>query len=347
MSTRRRVAVGTEATSSRAAVGLAYVQRAAAAAPIPRRAPFAVGAFGPTEAEDAVPSTLGVLEAIRRRSRGVPVTITFVGGSGTDFDAPLGGLANPASGAPLADDDLFIFFGSQSVYDRSFPPGALSLAWSSQAVQWLSAIPAPVPDHIGPFALDGELARAYRRRAAEDWARFLDHRARELRASGRLVVVGAAADPSGDSGWGGLFELANESLRDMVRDGVLRAGEYEAMTIPVWYRTPEEFLQPFFGQEVNEDLELEDHAPILLPDVLRERLTEDGDVEGYAIARARDFVRANGRALFASLAGDRTAPEREQLTRELEERLGRRIEHTPDAAACCPCVYQLLIAKAS
>ena len=142
------------------------------------------------------------------------------------------------------------------------------------------------------------------------------------------------------------MRLANDSLRAMVDEKWLRPDEYARMMIPSYRRTPEEFLQPFFGQEVNEDLELEDHSLVILPDILHERLEETGDVDAYAAARADQFSATYGPSLFAALDADRSADDGRSLTESFTSQLARRGKEDPEEAECNWRVCQLLIAKA-
>ncbi|HET7446066.1 MAG TPA: hypothetical protein VFJ57_15575 [Solirubrobacterales bacterium] len=134
-------------------------------------------------------------------------------------------------------------------YESLFPPGFLSLGWSSIAVHWLSRVARPIPDHIYCSFAQGEVREALREQSATDWRAFLTHRARELRPGGRLVVVGGAALDDGSSGAEGLMEMANSALQELITAGELTEAEYVAMTIPTWNRTTPEFLAPLESGE--------------------------------------------------------------------------------------------------
>jgi hypothetical protein len=97
----------------------------------------------------------------------------------------------------------------RSFYEQVLPPEHVHLAWSSYAVMWLSRIPTQISGHF--YAGRGTDAErdAFRRQAAEDWRSFLALRARELRPGGRLVIVLAASNDAGDSGFEDLMEHAN------------------------------------------------------------------------------------------------------------------------------------------
>lgn len=325
---------------------LPYLERAAKTAPIPRRAAFGVADYGSWRSRSAVAPLRSLVGTLRRRSKGMPICITHTDHPNSDFNQLIAGLDRLEDSYMAAADHLFSYVEGRSFYERLFPPATISVGWSALAVQWLSAPAGAISDHIwsprASEALSAELAE----RAASDWAGFLDHRAHEMRAAGRLVVLGGASDQHGESGADGLMEMANASLQAMVDARWLRADEYERMMIPTYRRTPEEFLQPFFGQEVNEDLELEDHSLVILPDLLHERFEEAGDVDAYASARAAQFTATYGGSLFGVLDEDRSHDDRRSLIESFGQQLTHRVKEDPAEAECNWRVCQLLIAKA-
>lgn len=325
---------------------LPYLERAGKTAPIPRRAAFGVADYGSWRSRSSIVPMRTLVQTLRRRSKGMPISITHADRPGSDFNQLMVEL-HDSEDSYLADGDhLFSFVEGRSSYERLFPPATISVGWSALAVQWLSAPVGASFNHIWSPRASSSLSFNLAERAASDWAGFLDHRAHEMRAAGRLVVLGGASDQHGETGADGLMDMANASLHAMVEERWLRADEYARMMIPTYRRTPEEFLQPFFGQEVNEDLELEDHSLVILPDLLHERYEDDGDVDAYARERAAQFTATYGDSLFRVLDEDRTSDDRRSLAENFLEQLTRRVKEDPAEAECNWRVCQLLIAKA-
>lgn len=325
---------------------LPYLERAAKTAPIPRRAAFGIADYGSWRSRSAILPLRTLVGTFRRRSKGVPICITHTDLPNSDFNQLIVEL-DESEDSYLADaDHLFSYVEGRSFYERLFPPATISVGWSALAVQWLSAPAGAIEDHIWSPRAGEALSADLAEKAASDWAGFLDHRAHEMRAAGRLVVLGGASDQHGESGADGLMEMANASLQAMVDEDWLRGPEYERMMIPTYRRTPEEFLQPFFGQEVNEDLELEDHSLVILPDLLHERYEEDGDVDAYASARAEQFTATYGASLFGGIDDDRSRDDRRALLESFVRQLTHRVRGAPADAECNWRVCQLLIAKA-
>jgi hypothetical protein len=107
-------------------------------------------------------------------------------------------------------------------------------------------------DHSRPGAgriQQGPDARAaYAWQADEDWRSFLTHRAREMRAGARLVILTMARDDSGDFGYRPLLGAMYASLLDLIDQGLIRTEEVRRMAIPTVGRTRAEFLSPL-GQD--------------------------------------------------------------------------------------------------
>jgi hypothetical protein len=240
---------------------------------------------------------------------------------------------------------VFALAAGRSFYDALLPKGMLALGWSSIAVHWLSDVPTPIEDHIYCSFAAGRARDALRERSALDWRTFLRHRADELRSSGRLVVVGGAAEEDGGSGAEGLMEAADAALRDLVAAGQLGDGEYRRMTIPTWNRTLSEFTAPFESGELAGTLELRRSALRSLPDAYFEAYRRDGGLDRYVESVADFFRAAFEESLLASLDPSRGDASREAVAVAFRTGLRRRIAADPQAAACAWHVAVLDIAR--
>jgi hypothetical protein len=130
----------------------------------------------------------------------------------------------------------------------------------------------------------------------------------------RLLIVGSGADQQGNSGAEGLIDLANVVLQQLVKKGTLDAKEYQEMAIPTYYRTAQEWKEPF-GSDSNvaQSLALDRFEEFLLPDVYLERCQQNGDAEAFAEAYAGFFKAAFEPCLFANLSDKRTSKSRQQI----------------------------------
>jgi hypothetical protein len=68
-----------------------------------------------------------------------------------------------------------------------------------------------------------------------------------------------------------LIDLANAVLQDLVKDRVLSADEYNEMAIPTYYRTAQEWKEPFSSDsDIAQSLALDRFEEFVLPDVYLE-----------------------------------------------------------------------------
>lgn len=93
-----------------------------------------------------------------------------------------------------------------------------------------------------------------------------------MQPSARLLIVGSGANQQGDSGAEGLIDLANAVLQELVKDRMLSADEYKEMAIPTYYRTAQEWKEPFSSDSnIAQSLTLDRFEEFVLPDASLER----------------------------------------------------------------------------
>lgn len=305
-----------------------WLEEAAAAVPPPEPPlPFVIADLGAAGGGNSLEP---MRRALAARAGTGPALVVHTDIPANDFSALFREIQEDPR-TYLGPPDVHALAAGRSFYESLFPAGFVSLAWSSIAVHWISAIPRPIPGHIFSTFATGAVADAFRERAAEDWRAFLTHRARELRPGGRMIVVGGAAEDDGTAGAEGLMRMADGALAAMVDAGVLTAAEVERMTIPTWNRTVGEYLAPFDGQDA---LELRRHGFHSLPDPQLAAYREHGDRERYAADVTGFFRAAFGDSLLAALDPERTAEDRAAIDAELVRRLRAAVAAAPERAAC-------------
>ena len=140
---------------------------------------------------------------------------------------------------------MFCFASGTSIYHQIFPPNHIAFGYSAITEHWLSRKPCNIPDEIWSPRATGKVRDAWAAQAITDWAAFLQYRVLEMQPSARLVIVGSGANQQGKSGAEGLTDLANAVLQQLVKNRTLYPREYEEMAIPTYYRTAEEWKEPF------------------------------------------------------------------------------------------------------
>lgn len=274
--------------------------RAAELVPLPEPpAPLLIADYGAATAHNALLPIQAAIAAFRRRTpRDQPVLVMHTDRSDNDFCALFETLASDPDSYLSRDAATFASAVGRSFYAQILPSDSIRLGWSSWAIQWLSRLPMPVPDHVVPeFSSDPQVVGAAARQAATDWHEFLAFRGRELAPGGRLMVLTIGVDESGEPGMRPLVDAIYATLRDIAADGLISAAELEAMTIPMVGRSARELASPFSPKGRFEGLSIEHLEISDAEDRHWQQFRADGDETGFG-ARWAAFLRA---AVFAQL----------------------------------------------
>src|SRR6476660_1639064 len=121
------------------------------------------------------------ISALRERvGRERAISVVHTDLPDNDFAALFQTLASDPNSYLHGDPAVFASAVGRSLYEQILPSDSVTLAWSSWAVQWLSQVPAPIPDQVQvSYSRDPTARAAFARQAAEDWRTFLAHRGRE------------------------------------------------------------------------------------------------------------------------------------------------------------------------
>jgi S-adenosylmethionine-dependent carboxyl methyltransferase len=240
--------------------------------------------------------------------------------------------------------DVFCFASGTSIYHQIFPPNHIAFGYSAITEHWLSRKPCNIPDEIWSARATGKVRDAWAAQAKADWHAFLQYRALEMRPSSRLLIVGSGANQQGNSGAEGLIDLANVVLQQLVKDGTLNPEEYEEMAIPTFYRTAEEWKEPFTSDS-NFSLSLDHFEEFVLPDVYLEQFEENGDARAFAEAYAGFFKAAFEPCLFISLRDKRTSASPQQVIDLFSHQLQSALAQDPKKYSCRWVIQLMLISK--
>lgn len=212
--------------------GVSMVRDAVAALPGPPPRPLVIADFGSSQGRNSLaPLAAAIAEARRREADpDLPVAVVHTDLAANDFSTLFATVA--ADPATYAGPNIFTYAAGRSFYERLFPDDSVMLGWSSTTVLWLSHTPDPIPDHLFSYPATGAVAQRWAASAADDWSRFLGHRAVEFRTGAQLVVTALVADPE-VLPW---MATVEQGGRDAVDDGVLTAAQLEAMVVPTILR---------------------------------------------------------------------------------------------------------------
>ncbi|MFG1359280.1 class I SAM-dependent methyltransferase [Xanthobacter pseudotagetidis] len=230
------------------AAGLLVAAARAAALP-DAPAPLVIADYGASQGRNSLAPIGAALGELRRRAGpGRAVGVIHTDLPGNDFSALFETLESDPGSYLKGDGAVFPSAVGRSFFRQILPGGSVHLGWTSWAVQWLSRVPAPIPDQVQvAFSRDAAARAAFAAQADADWRAFLSARAAELAPGGRLVVLAMATDDSGDFGYGAQVATLYAALEAMAARGDIAADALARMAIPTYGRTRAEFAAPFAG----------------------------------------------------------------------------------------------------
>jgi hypothetical protein len=195
----------------------------------------------------------------------------------------------------------------RSYFKPILPEARVHAGWNSWSLHWLSRLPAYAPDHVSAcFSADKDVLAAVALQQAEDWRRFLEARAVEMRAGGKLLTL-SSGKPERGRGWAWIEDALWQTASELRDRGVLSAGELLRMTFPWVERSVADIEGPFGASRRFAGLELEHAEVIRAPDPFWHEYLETGD-SALLGKRWSDTVRA----YYAPLIRPALEPGREQ-----------------------------------
>ena len=224
------------------------LEQAAAIVPLAAgTAPIVIADYGASEGRNSLAPMAAAIHVLRRRvgeARAISVVHTDLPDS--DFATLFRTLDSDPASYLRGEPAVFASAVGRSFYQQVLPDESVTLGWSSWSVQWLSRVPAPIPDQLQvASATTPPRARPMRARRRTDWETFLAQRGRELRPGGRLVVLTMALDDDGDFGYRAVLAAMYGALRALVDDKVISEAEAGRMAIPTVGRGRAELMKPF------------------------------------------------------------------------------------------------------
>jgi hypothetical protein len=326
---------------------MAIFEEAASLVPLPRTPqPIVIADYGASTAHNSLLPICAAIDVLRKRTRpDQSVLVIHTDVPDNDFTAMFRTLAEDPDTYLAKDAATYASAIGRSFYEQVIPSGSVHLAWSAWAIQWLSKVPAPVPDHIlVAYSNDAEARAAHARQAAHDWHEFIAFRGRELRRGGRLVVMTMALDEEGEFGFRPVFNCLLDALDELRRDGLVTEDELERMSIPVVARREEDFFAPFAPRGRFEQLEIDRLEVFNAEDRFWNQYRIDNDATAFGTAWA-SFVRASTfPTLAGALEGGLADPRTAQFMDRLESGVAQRMAAAPEQSQI-PLAHLVLIKR--
>ena len=248
---------------------------------------------------------------LRKRTRTEhSILVTHTDVPENDFTALFRTLSDDPDTYLEKDQKAFASAVGRSFYSQILPSDSVNLGWSSWAIQWLSGVPGPVPDHVQvAYSRDDAIRTAYARQAARDWHEFVAFRGRELSPGGRLVVMTMAIGEDGEFGYEQLLDAMMATLAELVGTGLVTADERSDMSIPTVGRRARDFLAPFAPSGTFEKSSIAHLEVFDAEDRFYDQYRVDKDAKAFG-ARWAAFARASVFPTLAAAMYDSGKPDR-------------------------------------
>lgn len=312
---------------------MALFERAAETVPLPQPPqPIVIADYGASTGHNSLLPISTALPVLRNRTRPEhSILVVHTDVPENNFTVMFETLADDPDTYLRKDAATFASAVGRSFYNQIIPSNSVHLGWSSWAIQWLSQVPEPVPDHVQvAYSADDRVRAAYARQAAQDWHEFVAFRGRELCRGGQLVVLTPAVDEDGEFGYRPLFAALIDTLSEVAADGLLTEGEIRAMCMPIVGRRETDFLAPFAPSGRFERLFVEHLEVFNAEDRFWMQYQVDHDATAFGAMWA-GFVRASLFPTFATaLAGGRADPRSPQFFDRLEAGIAERLAASPE-----------------
>lgn len=187
---------------------------------------------------------------------------------------------------------IFPFAVGRSYFDPILPSNTVDIGWNSWSLQWLSASPTNIDDHIFIDCTEIiDLKNSFSHQLAIDWAQFLRCRSKELKFGGKLMTIFIASGRHA-SGWGPFWNEFWLTLLELRSFDLLSDIELALISLPIGVRSIEDIKEPFDKTNIFANLKLERLDIIDAPDPFWEeyQLTRDPTTYGLKWANMAKAV---------------------------------------------------------
>ncbi|MEM6460988.1 MAG: hypothetical protein AAF724_03645 [Pseudomonadota bacterium] len=246
--------------------------------------------YGCGPGDSALQAVMPAIETWRARFADAPVSVCHADQPGNDWNGLFARVTGPDG---YAAPGMRTSASIGSFYERMVDDGAADFATCFMASHWLRhSVSVEAPGTVWFADMQGEARMQMAARALEDWARFLDCRARELRSGGVLLVscLGTVPDESEINGHAAsgraVYRAIQKIAQDMADAGWIDPAVLDRFVFGLWFLTADEARQPLEADAaLAEAFAIEQISVVPAPqnpkDVYAHLL---GDVDAYARA---------------------------------------------------------------
>lgn len=270
---------------------------------------------------------------------GTDIQIVYADQVFNDFNA----LAQILHGHTVFDSylptskDVHLLQSASSFYSPILPKQSLHLGFSATAMHWLSSKPCNISNHVHMVGAVGDEKAAFAKRAAQDWEKILLNRCRELVPGGKLVLVNFCIDEKGrylgNTGGVNMFDNFTRNWQTFLDQGRITEAEYQAMTLPQYYNTVEEFSRPLLdsASEVYQSgLRLQNIETEVVSCPFADDFKKHGDAAAFAKAYIPTIRSWNESIFKGALSDSRSAKEKDELIETYYSLYEQQVRDNPE-----------------
>ncbi len=214
------------------------------------RPEFRIADYGCGPGISTIHVALPAIEAYREMDGDGPIAVCHVDQPGNDWNA-LFTLALGPAGYLEGRAGIRTEAAVGSFYERNLSDESVNLATCFASSHWLSsAVHLDAPGSVWFADLQGQARSEMATRARNDWIRFLQLRAKELRPGGYLLVstLGSVADSAEANGVAasgrGIYRAIQIAAQSMTDDGMLDKAILDRFVFSLWFQTAEDARDP-------------------------------------------------------------------------------------------------------
>ena len=216
------------------------------------RRPFTIVDYGAADGGTSLDLVTKIIAEVRSRSAQREISVMYTDLPRNDFSAlfkMLDGQVPELQSYLEKFDDVYVSSTGTSFYSQVLPSESVDLGFSATAMHWLSGVPVNITDHVHSVGASGAEWEAFSQYAQNDWETILVNRAKELVSGGLLVMANFCIDEEGrylgNTRGRNMFDTFYKLWRELVETGIITEQECMNTTFPQFYKTLEEFQQPF------------------------------------------------------------------------------------------------------
>ncbi|XP_022777779.1 indole-3-acetate O-methyltransferase 1-like [Stylophora pistillata] len=219
------------------------------------RKPFTIADYGCADGGTSMPLMYACVKELRNLyGNELEIQINYEDRPENDYNSIFYLLQGslPLSSSYLCDfPNVFVSATGTSFYEQCFPSESVNLGFSCLAIQWLRKKPCNLTKAVLCYfsKVQGE-RNLFTKQAEKDWEQFLLMRAKELAKGGRLaLIIGCENEGETVGSTTGLviYRLLYNMWESMEKDKIISKKDMEEMTIPEYFRTREELVEPFIS----------------------------------------------------------------------------------------------------